>query len=125
PRVSRMSTLQNAFVPDECTIFDLIETIFARGVRRPGYGADHWAENFCFGRFQQLGLEHVRLEPVILPYWEPLESTLIVRTDGRELQIPCFSLPHSAPTDGDGLDAPLSQWRDGAPETVRGAIALV
>ena len=30
-----MRTLQEAFVPDERTIFDWIETIFARGVRRP------------------------------------------------------------------------------------------
>src|SRR5208337_3114558 len=59
----RMSTLQKAFVPDERTIFDWIETIFARGVRRPGYAADRWTENFCLERFHQFGLEQVRLEP--------------------------------------------------------------
>ncbi len=120
-----MSKLQNAFVPDERTIFDWIETIFARGVRRPGYAADRWTENFCLERFSQLGLEHVRLEPVTLPYWEPLESALIARADGRELRIPCFSLPHSAATDDDSLDAPLVLWRDETPSAVRGAIALV
>ncbi len=117
--------MQSAFVPDERTIFNWIETIVARGVRRPGYDADRWTENFCLERFQQLGLEHVRLEPVTLPYWEPLESVLIVRADGRESRIPCFSLPHSAATDGDGLDAPLVAWRDETPGAVRGAIALV
>ena len=35
-----MSTIQEAFVPDERTIFGWIETVFARGVRRPGYPAD-------------------------------------------------------------------------------------
>lgn len=118
-----MSKLQNAFVPDERTIFEWIETVVARGVRRPGYAADRWTENFCLERFSKLGLEHVRLEPVTLPYWEPLESAIVVRADGRELRIPCFSVPHSAATDG--LDAPVVQWRDETPGAVRGAIALV
>jgi hypothetical protein len=122
-----MSTLQQAFVPDERTIFGWIETVFARGVRRPGYAADRWTENFCLERFRELGLENVRLEPVTLPYWEPLESAMIVRADGHESRIACFSLPHSAATNdnGDGLDAPLVQWRDDMPGAVNGAIALV
>jgi len=114
---------QNAFVPAESTIFDWIETIFARGVRRPGYAADHWAENFCLERFRQLGLENVRLEPVTLPYWEPLESAIVVRLDGRESRLPCFSLPHSAATSS--LGAALVPWREETPSAVRGAIALV
>jgi hypothetical protein len=118
-----MHTLQEAFVPDERTIFDWIETIFARGVRRPGYAADRWTEKFCLEQFRQLGLEHVRLEPVTLPYWQPLESALIVRASGGEWRVPCFSLPHSAATDG--LEAPLARWRDETPNAVRGALALV
>ena len=118
-----MHTLQEAFVPDERTIFDWIETIFARGVRRPGYAADRWTEKFCLEQFRQLGLEHVRLEPVTLPYWQPLESALIVRAGGGEWRVPCFSLPHSATTDG--LEAPLARWRDETPDAVRGALALV
>jgi hypothetical protein len=120
-----MSTPQEAFVPDERTIFDWIETVFARGVRRPGYAADRWAENFCREKFLQFGLEHVRLEPVTLPYWEPLESAMIVRAGGHESRIPCFSLPHSSVTDGDGLDASLVQWRDETPGAVSGAVAMV
>src|SRR5208337_147071 len=125
PKAARLglNVPQDAFVPDERSIFDWIETIFARGVRRPGYSADRWTENFCLERFRQLGLEQVRLEPVTLPYWEPLESVLIVRADDRELRIPCFALPHSAATDG--LDAGLVPWRDETPDAVRGAIALV
>jgi Peptidase family M28 len=120
-----MSTVQNAFVPDERTIFGWIETVFARGVRRPGYAADRWTENFCLESFRELGLENARLEPVTLPYWEPLESALIVRSSGGKSRIPCFALPHSAVTDGDGLDAPIVNWRDETPAAVRGAIALV
>jgi len=118
-----MSTVHDAFVPDERTIFDWIETVFARGVRRPGYAADRWTEEFCLNRLRQLELEHVRLEPVTLPYWEPLETALIVRAGGREWSVPCFSLPHSAAADG--LDAPLVLWHDEKPGAVRGALALV
>jgi len=118
-----MSTVQEAFVPDERTIFNWIETVVARGVRRSGYAADRWTENFCLERFRQLGLEHARLEPVTLPYWEPLESAIIVRSDGQESRMPCFSVPHSAATDG--LDAPLVQWVDETPGAVSGAIAVV
>ncbi|HYB92226.1 MAG TPA: M28 family peptidase [Candidatus Binataceae bacterium] len=119
---NRTSTLHDAFVPDERTIFGWIETVFARGVRRPGYAADRWTEEFCLNQFRELGLERVRLEPVTLPYWEPLESSLIVRAGGRELNVPCFSLPHSATADR--LDAPLAIWNDERPDSVRGALAL-
>ena len=118
-----MNTPHIALVPDERTIFGWIETVFSRGMRRPGYPADRWTENFCFDQFRQLGLENVRLEPVTLPYWQPLESALIVRAGGRESRVPCFPLPHSATTDG--LEAPLVPWREEMPSAVRGAIALV
>ena len=117
--------LQNALVPDERTIFGWIETVFARGVRRPGYAADRWTENFCLERFRQLGLENVRLEPVTLPYWEPLESSLIVRKQGYESRIGSFSLPHSAATDEAGVGGSLVHWRDETPGAVSGALALV
>lgn len=117
-----MTTVHDSLLPDERTIFGWIETVFARGVRRPGYAADLWTEQFSRERFSEFGLERVRLEPVTLPYWEPIESDLIVRAGARELRIPCFSLPHSALTSG--LDAPLVPWRDDHPEAVRGAIAL-
>jgi hypothetical protein len=71
-----MSSVFDAFVPDESAIFGWIETLFARGLRRPGYAADRWTEKHCLDQFTRLGLENVRLEPVTLPYWEPLESSL-------------------------------------------------
>ncbi|MGH7814955.1 MAG: M28 family metallopeptidase [Candidatus Binataceae bacterium] len=118
-----MGSIHDAFIPDEQTIFGWIETVFSRGVRRPGYAADLWTEQFCLERFREFGLENARLEPVTLPYWEPIETALIVKgSGGRELSVPCFALPHSAATGG--LDAPLVPWRDGNPEAVRGAIAL-
>ena len=64
--------MHDEFVPPTSEIQAWIERIFSHGIRRPGYPADHWAEGFCVEQFRKLGLEKVRLEPVKLPYWEPL-----------------------------------------------------
>jgi hypothetical protein len=50
-------------IPSESQIFGRIEDIFARGVRRPGYPADRWAEDWIAGRFREL-LEHTANEVV-------------------------------------------------------------
>jgi Peptidase family M28 len=120
--IRRMSTMHDTFVPDESTIFGWIDSIFARGVRRPGYAADCWTEKYCLDQFGRLGLENVRLEPVTLPYWEPIEASLIVRAGARQWSVECFSLPHSKTTDG--LSAAIVPWREEASEAVRGALAL-
>ncbi len=120
-----MSNLQDALVPDERTIFSWIETVYTRGVRRPGYPADRWTENFCLERFRELGMENVRLEPVTLPSWEPRESSLTVHKGSYKSRVECFSLPHSAPTDGAGVGGSLVHWHDETPGAVKGAIALV
>lgn len=117
-----MSTARDAFVPDEVSIFIWFEAIFTRGVRRPGYAADLWTEQFCLERFRQMGFEQVRCEAVTLPFWEPLEPALIVQAGGCELRVLCFSPAHSAPSSG--LQAPLVPWRDDNPKAVRGALAL-
>jgi hypothetical protein len=117
-----MSTVHDASVPDESTIFGWIEDVFAHGVRRPGYTADRWTEQYCLDQFTRLGLKNVRLEPVTLPYWEPVESSLTVRAGARQWSVDCFALPHCATTDG--LTAPLVPWREEARDAVRGAIAL-
>jgi hypothetical protein len=61
-------------VPAEEQIFGWIEEVFRQGVRRPGYPADRWAENWVQEKFHSFGLEDVRAEPVETPYWEPLKS---------------------------------------------------
>lgn len=118
-----MVAIHDKYVPDESSIYGWIEEIFARGVRRPGYPADQWTEQFCLQQFRRLGLERIRLEDVTLPYWEPLETSLIVEVGDEKLSVPCFSLPHSSSTVG--LSAPIVPWREADPEVVRGALALV
>ena len=109
-------------VPGAAQIYAWIEEIFSWGIRRPGYPADRQAEDFAVERFQALGLENVRREPAELPYWEPLASALTIRGDGVCLDIPCFPLPHAAPTELSTLE--LIDFDAGDPSTVRGKAAL-
>ena len=113
---------QNALVPTAATMLGWIERVFAHGIRRPGYPADQWAEQFCCDRFRALGLENVRLDPVPLAYWEPRAASLRVRNGGASHEIACFALPFSQPVAQ--LDGELAGFDHDAPERVRGKVAL-
>jgi hypothetical protein len=109
-------------VPPEDKIFSWIEEVFARGIRRPGYPADRWAEDWLQQQFRAFGLERVRAEPVEVACWEAREATLDVAAPGSTHNIPCFPLPHSAPVES--LDADLVVFDAARPEPVRGAFSL-
>jgi hypothetical protein len=110
-------------IPSEQQIYSWIEEVFARGVRRPGYAADVWAEQHCFDRFTAFGLENVRFEPVELTHWEPRSATLTARTaDGEAIEIPCFAVPLAASTPE--LDLELVAFDRDAPERVAEATSL-
>ncbi|KKL95606.1 hypothetical protein LCGC14_1852910, partial [marine sediment metagenome] len=113
---------RDELIPTTDTIFAWVQEVFAQGVRRPGYPADRWAEQFCLDQFRTLGLENVRLEPVRLPYWEPRQWSLAVSAGGRKASIPCFPLPHSAPAQD--LEAGLAVFNAGSPDDVRGRASL-
>ena len=113
-------------IPSNDKIHGWIEQIYAQGIRRPGYPADHWAEQFCLERFHDFGLENVRTEPAEIPFWEPGRWSLTV-WGGRPgeapgLDLACFPLPHAAPTSG--LEAQLVPFEAQSPEQVKGGIAL-
>jgi hypothetical protein len=89
-----------SLIPSADEIFGWIETVFAQGVRRPGYPADRWTERWIGDRFRAFGLDDLRFEPVRLPRWEDTHASLWVHPVGRpdeRVQIPCFALPHCAP----------------------------
>jgi hypothetical protein len=114
--------MQDNHVPSEDTIFAWIEEVFAHGVRRPGYPADRWAEDWLQERFRALGLERVRAEPVEVPCWQPHAATLVVSASSEALDIPCFPLPHAAPVAA--LNAPVVPFDSARPEGVAGAFSL-
>jgi Peptidase family M28 len=109
-------------VPSEETIYGWIEAVFDRGVRRPGYAADEWAEQFCAERFREIGLERVRLEPLTVPRWEPLVWSLEVTAGGTSTRVECFPLPHAAPAEDLALD--LVAWDPADPSAVAGKASL-
>ncbi|MGH9209926.1 MAG: M28 family peptidase [Acidimicrobiales bacterium] len=87
-------------VPTRDQIFSWIEEVFDQGVRRPGYEADIWAEEFISEYFREIGLENVRMEPVEVTRWEPLEWSLEVTPQGGETRtLDSFPLPYSAPVE--------------------------
>jgi len=114
--------VRTEFIPSEDKIFAWIEEVFSHGIRRPGYAADRWAEDWLQQQFRALGLERVRAEPVEVPYWEPHEATLTVATGDSALKIPCFPLPHSAPVER--LEAEVVAFDAGQAEAVAGAFSL-
>ena len=65
-------------IPQDDEIYGWIEEVFRQGVRRPGYAADRWTEDFTQARFEALGLENVRREPIRLPVWEPESWSLVI-----------------------------------------------
>lgn len=109
-------------VPSEDTIYGWIEAVFERGIRRPAYPADEWAEQFCAERFREIGLEGVRLEPLTVARWEPLEWSLEVTAAGATTRVECFPLPHAAPADDLELD--LVAWDPADPAAVAGKASL-
>ena len=69
--------------PSEATIHGWIAEVVDQGIRRPGYAADEWAEQWVADRFRDIGLEDVALEPVDVLRWEPAEWTLeVTAADG-------------------------------------------
>ena len=121
--VSDDGVVHGADVPTGAAIFGWIETVVAEGIRRPGYPADQWAEEWCADRFREIGLSDVALEPVEVLRWEPTEWSLeVTAADGRTTTLDCFPVPYAAPVDG--LDVELAAFDGETPATVAGKAAL-
>ena len=110
-------------VPDQDTIFRWIAEVVDRGIRRPGYPADEWVEQWAAERFRALGMRDVLLEPVDVRRWEPTDWSLEVSAaDGSTTSVDCFPVPYAAPVDG--LDVELAAFDPDAPEAVAGRASL-
>jgi hypothetical protein len=114
--------MRDNLIPDEQQIYAWIESVFGQGVRRPGYPADRWAEQWLQEQFRGFRLHRVRAEPVDVPFWEPRRASLVVTAQGETADLPCFPLPLAAPTNG--LTGPLVPFDTASPERVEGAISL-
>ena len=65
-------------LPSTTEMFQWIEKVVAQGIRRPGYPADRWTEEFIFEKFKELGLQSVRFEPVESSFWKDSHARLAV-----------------------------------------------
>ncbi|NGN67980.1 Zn-dependent exopeptidase M28 [Streptomyces sp. A7024] len=96
--------------PDTQEMLDWIGTVTEQGIRRPGYPADSWTEDWAAGMFRSFGLE-TRLETVPVPRWQPGAATLYVHGRGGELRLDGFQLPYTAAAPR-GHTAPLVRLED-------------
>jgi len=124
-------------IPSEDEIFSHITTIVDQGIRRPGYPADQWAENYIEEQFKKYGLDYVHKEqvthhgkdygdePEVNLKWVPLKTSLIVYNEIESVTIPAFSVPLAVSTDDNGLDleiVPLESQKENP--AAQGKIAL-
>ena len=108
---------------NETIIFEHIFRIVAQGVRRPGYPANIWTEDYIFEQFKKFGLQEVRKEKVthhgrkygeVLEAnlkWTPLKTSLKVYNQNRSITIAAFSIPYAASTGDAGLDIEIVELK--------------
>lgn len=107
-------------IPQTEVMLGWIREVFSRGIRRPGYEADRWAEGFIRERFVEFGLRDVRFEPVESPYWCDASVGLAI-TGANETPIPCSAVPFTRPG---SIAAPLGVYDPADPGSVAGKIAI-
>ncbi|GDY59164.1 hypothetical protein SVIO_097870 [Streptomyces violaceusniger] len=108
--------------PTSKEMMSWIELIVSQGIRRAGYPADGWTEEWAAEQFRETGLEDVRLEPLDTPIWRPRSAAFeIWPTDrpGEVIRFEGLALPYTTPTDG--TEGRLVRMEDGE---VRGSIAV-
>ncbi len=113
-------------IPSTATMMGWIEEILAQGIRRPGYAADEWTEQWAVEMFEGFGLEDVTLDPIDVERWEPLSWSLEVwRVDdpSERLSIPAYPIPFSGSATALEGDVRLATETGG--EDVAGAIAVM
>ncbi len=98
-----MSHIESKVVPSKVRMMAWITEIYNQGIRRPGYPADDWVEEWIKHQFESLDLEDVTLDPVPIKKWEADMGTLKIWPKNKpdnSIEIPCFPLPYTTPTDG-------------------------
>jgi hypothetical protein len=108
-------------LPSVTDMLGWVEEVVAQGIRRPGYPADQWTEEFIFQKFVALGLESVRFEPVESTFWKDSHAELLVGTDPNSVAIDCFPVPLSEPI---RVQSEMARWDRAAPGAVAGKIAV-
>ena len=110
-------------MPSEAQIYGWIQQVVAQGIRRPGYAAADWAEQFAAQKFRDLGLENVRLEPITVDRWEPHTWSLdVIRPGAATVRLDSFPVPFSPPVEH--LELPVGLYNAALPSLVAGKASL-
>jgi hypothetical protein len=75
--------------------------------RRIGTEYAHQIEDFLVNRCKELGLESVKKEPIDVINWSAKNWKLLIKTNGKEIEIPSFYMLNSGFTEENGITAPL------------------
>ncbi len=121
---SRVGEVREELLTDSATMMGWIAEVVAQGIRRPGYAADGWTEQWAAEHLRRLGLEDVTLDPVAVERFEPLSCTLEVwhsDTPSDRTPFPCFPAPFTAAAD---LEADLAFATFEENEDLGGKIAV-
>jgi hypothetical protein len=116
-------------VPEQEVIGGWIKQIVERGIRRPGYDADRWTEQWTADQFRSFGLADVVCEPVELPMWEPAGGATLEAWPSSDpnspVQMTGLALPHSRPVTA-GIEAEVAMFTPGSDgQDVAGKLAVV
>jgi hypothetical protein len=115
--------LPDGAVPTKETIYGWIQHVFNQGIRRPAYPADVVVTQWAKDRFEEFGLENVRLEPITVRRWTPNEWSLVATPDGGTARtLECFPAPYSAPVTD--LTVELAAYNAATPSLVAGKASL-
>lgn len=95
-----MSSIKKEFVPSTDDMMNWTAEIFNQGIRRPGYPADQWAENWIKEQFEIYNLQDIKFDPIPVKKWEASDAKLklwLVDNPSEIVEIPCFPIPYTTP----------------------------
>ncbi len=118
-----MEIIKKEFIPTTDEMMAWNTEIFNQGIRRPGYPADDWAENWVKEQFEAFGLKDINLDPVPAKKWEAQRGEIkiwLVDNPHEVIDIPCFPIPYTSPTDD--IEAELCMISNKT--SIRGKIAV-
>lgn len=112
------------------TMLSWARDLYDLGPKRPGSNAGALAEEYLYGLMKGFGFRDVRLEPVDFHGWFCQNAGLVVTGNAGSMSYPAEPIVYTSFTSGSGIQAPIVDLENGAPEAfakadLRGKIALV
>ena len=110
-----MSSIKKEFIPSTDEMMNWTTEIFNQGIRRPGYPADYWTENWIKEQFETYSLQDIKFDPIPTKKWKASDANFkiwLVDKPTEIVEIPCFPIPYTLPKNG--VEAELSLDSEGS-----------